>query len=118
MNWLDGALHPVAPTGAVRRGHLVVIGRPRLQAVQARAENRLAMAPIEPDVRLCHLAQLRGIRAVVHDGEMNVHPPRVVGGAPDNRQIVASHFERWPLGDLDMRGFRRRRKYLSDGWAG
>ena len=59
------------------------------------------------------MAQVRGIRPVVYDGEMIVRPPRIVGTPPDNGQVVASHFERWPLGDLDAHGFLRRRRWLS-----
>src|SRR5882724_781330 len=114
----DRALHPIALTIALHRGHLVVIGRLRLETGHAHAENRLCMAPVDTDGRFRRLAQVLGIRPVGHDGEMNVRPPRVVGGPPDNGQVVASHFERWPLGDLDARGFLRRRKYLSGGWVG
>src|SRR5437867_7945279 len=115
---VDRALHPIALTSALRRGHLVVIGRPRLQTGHAHAENRLGMAPVDAYGRFRCLAQVLGIRTVVHDAEMNVRPPRVVGGPPDNGEVVASQFKRWPFGDVDVLGLLRWRKYLSGGWVG
>ena len=38
---VDRALHTIALTAAARRGHLVVIGRLRLQTVHTHAEDRL-----------------------------------------------------------------------------
>src|SRR6266568_3581844 len=69
---IDGALHPVALTAAAHRGHLIVIGRLRLQILHANPENRLRMVPVEPNVTLRRLAQILGIRAVVHDAVMLV----------------------------------------------
>src|SRR5882757_5845921 len=40
----DRALHPIALTTAAHRGHLVVIGRLRLQTVYPHTENRLLVA--------------------------------------------------------------------------
>src|SRR6266436_888029 len=68
----DGALHPIAPTTAVCRGHLIVIGRLRLQIHHANPENRLSMGSVEPDVPFRHLAQIVGIRPVMHDPVMLV----------------------------------------------
>jgi hypothetical protein len=114
----DRALHPIALPIALRRGHLVVIGRLRLETGHAHAERRLCMAPVDSDGRFRRLAQVGGIRPVGHDAEMHVRPPRVVGGPPNNGEVLPSRFERWPVGDLDALGFLRRRKYLRDGWGG
>src|SRR3984885_14744624 len=65
------------------------------------------MESVEPDVRFRCLVQILGIRPVVHDGEMIVRSTRVVGGPPENGQVAASDFERWPLCDFDMRGLLR-----------
>src|SRR5580704_3252927 len=65
------------------------------------------MESVEPDVRFRCLAQILGICTVVHDGEMIVRPTRVVGGPPQNGQVVASDFEHWPLYDFDVRSLLR-----------
>jgi len=115
---VDRALHPIALTSALRRGHFVVIGRLWLQTGHAHAENRLRMAAVEPDLRFRRLAQVPGIRTVLHDSEMNVRTPRVVSGPSYNGQVVASRFKRWPFSDLDALGSLHGRKYLSGGWVG
>ena len=51
---VDGAHHPITLTITLHRGHRVVIGRPRFQAVHAYTEYRLSMVPVEPDVRFMH----------------------------------------------------------------
>src|SRR5206468_10914358 len=96
---VDTALHPIALASDLRRGHLVVIGRLRLQTGHAHAENRLGMAPVDSYGRFRRLAQVLGIRTVLHDSEMNIRPPRVVGGPSDNGEVVASQFKRWPFRD-------------------
>src|ERR1700730_7768378 len=115
---VDWALHPIALTNAVCRGHLVVIGRLRLQILHAHPENRLWMAPVEPDLGFRRLAELLGIRTVGHDGEMLVRASRVGGGPPDNGNVVVCNFELRPFGDLDVLSPLLRRKDLSDGWVG
>src|SRR6266852_4649868 len=76
------------------------------------------MALVEPDGRFRRLAQVLGIRTVVHDAVMHVRTPRVVGCPPDNGQMVRCQLELWPFGDLDALGSLGRRKYLSGGWVG
>jgi hypothetical protein len=49
---------------------------------------------------------------------MIVIPARVVRGPSDDGEVVVGNFERWPLGDLDVLGFLRRRRILSADWAG
>jgi hypothetical protein len=112
---VDRALRSIAPTVALRRGHLIVIGCLRLQAGHAHAKNRLGMRPVELDARLRRLAEVLGIRPVVYDGEMSLRTPGVVGSPPDDGQVRPSPFERRPFDDLDVLGFRRRRNQLSDG---
>ena len=50
---------------------------------------------------------------------MVVVASRIVGGPSDDGEVVVGNFERWPFDvDLDVRGFRRRRRFLSaDGAA-
>src|ERR1700738_3332085 len=114
----DGALHPIALPILPHRGHLVVIGRLWLQIHQANPENRLWMGPVEPDVTSRRLAQILGIRPVMHDAIMLVVPPRVRGVPPDNGHPGVSRFELRRFGDLDVLSPLLRRKDLSDGRAG
>jgi hypothetical protein len=60
---VDTALHPIALTVALRRGHLLVIGRLRLQTGHAHAENRLGMAAVD------ELEHLQVERRVLMAGE-------------------------------------------------
>src|ERR1700756_2949698 len=111
---VDRTLHPVAHAVIPHRGHLVVIGRCRLQTHYAYTENRLSMTLVEPDVIFCRLAQIIGIGPIVYNGVMVVVASRIIGGPPDDCEVVVRNFERWLLEDLDVRGFRRRRRILSD----
>jgi len=54
------------------------------------------MASVEPDVRFRHLAQVFGIRAVVHDAEMSVRPPGLLVIHLTMAYVIASQFEGWP----------------------
>src|SRR5882762_4131115 len=108
----DGALHPIARTIALLGGDRVVGRRPWLEALDAHAERRVLMALVQPDGIFRRLAQILGIGAVLHDAVMHVRPPRVVGGPPDDGQMVRGQLERRRFGDLDALGFLGRRKYL------
>src|SRR5947209_5580392 len=114
----DGALHPIALTILPHRGHLVVIGRLWLQIHQANPENRLWMGPVEPDMTSCCLAQILGIRPVMHDAIMLVVAARIGGGPPYNRHPGIGRFELRRFGDLDVLSPLLPRKDLSDGQAG
>src|SRR5882757_1975069 len=114
----DRALHPIALTIGPHRAHLVVVGRLRLQIHHAHPENRLWMGPVEPDVTFRRLAQILGIRPVVHDAVMFVVAARVGGGPPDHHRVVVCNFKLWPFGDLDVLRPLLRRKHLSDDWVG
>ena len=106
------AFHPIAPTGAVFRGHLVIIRRLRSQTLQAHTEHCLPMSSIEPDVTSCCLAQILGVCPVMHHPVMFVESPRVCGGPPDNRCPGVSQFELRGFGYFDMFGPLLRRKDL------
>ena len=79
--------HAVAPAVGLHRVHRVIVSRPRLQVVHAHAEHRIGMGRVQPDVRLRGLAQVLGIRAVVHNSKVLRRAARVVRGPPDNGQI-------------------------------
>jgi hypothetical protein len=76
------------------------------------------MTLVEPDVIFRRLAQIIGISPIVYHGIMVVVASRIIGGPPDDGEVVVGNFERWPLEDLDVRGFRRRRRILSDDRMG
>jgi hypothetical protein len=114
----DRALHPIALTIRSHRAHLVVVGRLRLQTLHAHPENRLWVGAVEPDVTLRRLAQILGIRPVMHDAVMLVVAARVGGSPPDNRRVVVGNFELRRFGDLDMLGLLLRRKDLGVEWIG
>src|SRR5207245_11321461 len=105
------ALQPVALAITLHRRDRVVVCRPRLEAPHLHAECRLRMALVQRDGVLCHLAELLGIRAVVHDAVVHVGAAGVVGRPPDDRHMRLRQFDLWPFGDLDARGFLGRRRY-------
>jgi len=72
------------------------------------------MVPVEPDVTFRRLAQILGIRPVVHDAVMLVVAARVGGGPPDDGRVVVGRFELRRFGDLDVLGSLLRRRDLSD----
>src|SRR5258708_9994491 len=111
----DGALHAVALAAALLRGNRVVVGRPWLEALEAHAERRVLMTMVQPDRISRRLAQVPRIGAVVHDAVVHVRAPRVVGGPPDDGEVIGGRLEVGPLGDLDALGFPGRRKYLRGG---
>src|SRR6516164_60552 len=115
---VDRALHAIALPTAAHRGHLVIIGRLRLQTVYPHPENRLWMGPVEPDGRFRRLAQILGICTVVDDRKMLVISARVGAGPSDDGEVVVGNFELWRFGDLDVLGPLLRRRDLSDDWAG
>src|SRR5215472_10359769 len=114
----NAALHPVALTSDVDRGHFVVVGGLRLQMLQAHAENRLWMRSVEPDVASGCPAQILGIRSVMHDAIMLVVTARIGGGPADDRHPGVGRFELRRLGDLDVLGPFLRRKELSSDRVG
>src|SRR5271166_5548113 len=114
---VDKALHPIAPPIVPHRRHLVVIGGVWFQTLQAHPKNRLRMGLVEPDVIFRRLAQIVGIRTVVRHRVMIVIASRVGGGPSDDGEVVVGNFESWRLDDLDVRGFRRWRRILSDDGA-
>src|SRR5436309_14036087 len=58
---LNSAFHTITLIVAIRRPHLVVIRRVRLQIGHAHAENRLRMGPVDSYGRFRRLAQVAGI---------------------------------------------------------
>src|ERR1700720_3705037 len=115
---VDRALHPIAPPIVPHRRHFVIIGGLWFQTLQAHPKNRLRMGLVEPDVIFRRLAQIRGIRTIVCDRVVIVVPARVGGGPSDDGEVVVGNFERWRLGDLYVRDFRRWRRILSADWTG
>src|SRR5438128_824651 len=113
-----GTLHLIALAITLHRRDRVVVRRPRLEAPHLHAECRLRMALVQPDGVLRRLAELLGIRAVVHDAVVHVGAAGVVGRPPDDRHMRLRQFDLWPFGDLDARGFLGRRRYLSGGRVG
>src|SRR5260370_25412146 len=91
----------------------VVVGCPRLEVVQAHAENCRSVVRVQPDGRFRSLAQVLGIGTIVHDTIMLGRASGVVGGPPDYRQKFLGHFDLSPLSDLDARGSWSSRTYLS-----
>src|SRR5712671_5984561 len=109
----DRALHPIALTIGLHRAHLVVVGRLRLQIHHAHPKNRLWMGSVEPDVTFRRLAQILGIRPVMHDSVMLVVAARIGGGPPHNGHVADGRFELWLFGDFDVLSLLLRRKDLS-----
>jgi len=61
-----GAGHPIACATGVDRVNFVIVGGLRPEVVDAHAEQRIGMAPVQPNVRFCRLAQVFWIRTIVH----------------------------------------------------
>src|SRR5260370_13277142 len=76
------------------------------------------MGAVEPHVTFRRLAQILGMRPIVHDAVMLVVSARIGGGPPDNRGVVVSHLELWRFGDLNVLSPLLRRRNLSDDWVG
>ena len=81
------ACDSVALAVGLHRVNLVVVGSVRRKAFHAHAEHRIGMGRVQPDVRFRRLAQILGIRAVVHNSKVFRRAARVVGGPLDNGQI-------------------------------
>ncbi len=82
--------HSIARAIGIGGVNRVIVGGLRLEAVHAHPENRIGMAPVQPDGRFRRLAQVFWIRTVVHHAEVVVRAPRVVARPPDNGRIVLS----------------------------
>jgi hypothetical protein len=108
-----GADHSIARAARVGRVNLVVVSGLRLEVHNTYAENRVRMALIQPNVRFRGLAQVLGVRAIVHNGKVLRRSPRVAGRPPDNGQIVSSHFDLRSFDDPDVRRFLGRGNELS-----
>jgi hypothetical protein len=67
--WADDS---VARAVRVNRVHRVIVGCVRLEIKHAHAEDRMRMLLFQSDVRFRRLAQIFGIRAVVHNAEVFV----------------------------------------------
>jgi hypothetical protein len=108
----DGSHYVIARAIGLHRVNRVVVGCPRLKALDTHAENGTGMARVQPDWRFRRLAQVRRIRTIAHDAVMLGRAPRVVACPPDNDQLVLSQFELWSLRDPDARGFFSSRALL------
>src|SRR5438034_6619309 len=82
---LNGALYPIVLAIGFHRIDRVVVGCPRLQTVHAHAENGIGMARVQPYGRFRGLAELLGIRTIVHDSVVLRRSPGVLACPPDNR---------------------------------
>src|SRR5260370_40457285 len=111
--FVDGARHSIALAIALLRADPIVIGRLWLEVVDAHPENRVSMAVVQPKGRFRGLAQVLGIRTVVHDAVMHVRTPRVGRCPSDNSQVIHGDLELWRFDDLDARILLEGREYLS-----
>src|SRR6266403_2329344 len=102
---LDWTLHPVARAIGFYRINGVVVSCPRLEVVHTHAENGRGMTRVQPDGRLCCLAEVRRSRAVMYDTIMLGRPTGVVACPPDNCKIGIYTFHLRPLSDPHARGF-------------
>src|SRR6266550_3106271 len=111
-----GAGHSIACATGVDRVNFVIVGGLRPEVVDAHAEHRIGMAPVQPNVRFCRLAQVFWIRTIVHQAEMLLTAPRVTARPSDYGRIIASRFKRRPFRNPDMCGSFGGRRYLGDCW--
>src|SRR5580700_6018903 len=110
---LDSAFRPIVRAIGLLRTDRVVVSCPRLEVVQAHAENCRGVVRVQPDRRFRSLDQVLGIGTIVHDTVMLWRGSGVVSGPPDYHQKVLGHFDRWPLSNLDARGSWSSWTYLS-----
>src|SRR5437660_9932856 len=82
---LNGALYPIVLAIGFHRIDRVVVGCPRLQTVHAHAENGIGMARVQPYGRFRGLAELLGIRTIVHDSVLLSRSPGLLACPPDTR---------------------------------
>src|SRR5258706_12863882 len=71
------------------------------------------MVRVQPDRIFCGLAQVLGIRTIVHDSIMDGRAAGIVSCPPDNRE-PARQRDLWPLSNLYTRGFWSRWTFLSE----
>jgi hypothetical protein len=69
---LDRAVYPVAPAVGLPGIDRIVVRRPRTEALDAHAKNRIGMGLIQAAVCLRCVARFNGILAVMYDSEMLV----------------------------------------------
>src|ERR1700730_971156 len=71
------------------------------------------MVRVQPDRIFGGLAQVLGIRTIVHDPIVHGRATGIVCGPPDNRKPACQR-DLWPLDDLHTRGFWSRWTFLSE----
>src|SRR5882762_8715042 len=71
------------------------------------------MVRVQPDRIFCGLAQVLGIRTIVHDSIMDGRAAGIICHPPDNRK-PARQRDLWPLHDLYARGFWSCWTFLSE----
>src|SRR6266849_5623542 len=72
------------------------------------------MVRVQPDRIFGGLAEVLGIRTIVHDSIMHGRATGIVCRPPDNRKPVFRQRDLWPLDDLYARGFWSRWTFLSE----
>jgi len=75
------------------------------------------MGSVEPDVTSRRLAQILGIRPVMHDSVMLVVAARLVVVHRTMANVADGRFELWLFGDFDVLSLLLRRKDLSVDWV-
>src|SRR5713101_5207188 len=114
---LNRALHPIARAIGPYRVHGVVVRRPRRKVLHAHAENGIGMAWVQPDWRLRGLAEVLGIRTVMHHSVVFGRASRVLACPPDNDQVGPGRLELRSLRDPDPRGFCSSWAHLRGAWG-
>jgi len=81
---LDSAFRPIVRAIGLLRTDRIVVSRPRLEVVQAHAENCRGVVRVQRDRRFRSLAQVIGIGTIVHDTVMLGRSSGVVSGPPES----------------------------------
>src|SRR5216684_2419845 len=114
---LDWTRDPIARAIGFHRIDFVVVHRSRRKVIHAHAENGIGMARVQPDWRLRGLAEVLGVRTVMHHSVMLGRASRVLACPPDNDQVGPDRLELWSLRDPDPRGFCSSWAHLRGAWG-
>src|SRR6266849_1053092 len=114
---LNRARHAVGFAIGFHRIDFVVVRGPRWKVIHAHAKNGVGMAWVQPDWRLRCLAEVLGIRTVMHHSVMLGRASRVLACPPDNDQVGPGRLELWSLCDPDPRGFCSSWAHLRGAWG-
>src|SRR5205807_4066819 len=84
---LNRARQAVTLAIGFHRINFVIVGRPPRKVIHAHAKDSRGMARVQPDWRLRCLAEILGIRTVMHHSVMLRRASRVIARPPDNNQL-------------------------------